>query len=245
MIAIALSALLFGACATESTPAPVSSSAVPATSARLDPAECDTSPPTGAIDRSAHDLAFRTGEMRIAVRSTLRPTPPPGGPARPSTPASAGDRQCFAFDKWGNADPGVPPDSLLFVFKGPGSDGAQIEFLVGELTGGVLPPIGDVRPTVRPLTTPINAQVGVSVGGMYYQGSNCALTVTAMSSQRGAGSFSCAVATRVAADPFAPNDDGPFDADESSTAAAAPTSPAEQVGPPSSVGLSGWFEVAP
>ena len=131
----------------------------------------------------------------------------------------------------------MPPDSLLFVFKGAGIDGAQIEFLVGELTGGVLPPIGTVRPRVGPLTGPINAQVGVSAEGTYHHSPVCALTITAMSAERAAGFFSCPSA----ANPLAPDDDVPYDADESSTVPPPPGAPAV----PPAVSLTGWFDLRP
>ena len=256
-MAVPVAAVLLAGCGTEqSAPVVSSTSATPTEPVRLDPATCDVVPPSGAIDRGAHDLAFRTGEIRIAV--TPMPVTPPSTPAGASASVKAvADKQCFGFTRWGNSDPNVPPDSLLFVFKGPGIDGAQIEFPVGELTGGVLPPIGDVRPTVGPLTSPINVQVGASVGGAFYQGTDCALKVTAMSSRGAAGSFACSSATRANANPFDPSDDTPFDAEETSSAttapapapapgsAPAPASPSAQAGQITTVRLTGWFDVQP
>ncbi|MFW0786935.1 hypothetical protein AAFP35_20765 [Gordonia sp. CPCC 206044] len=242
------------ACGSDDGAAPSSSSATsttPAVSARLDDAQCRESPPTGKIDRSASDLEFQGGGIRVAIQH---------GPA--ATPGDTNaDSDCYGFSRWGDPNPEVPPDSLLFVFKGPGTDGAQIEFLVGELTGGVLPPIGPVRPTVGPLTSPINAQIGVSVAGTYYHAASCALKITTMSSREAAGAFTCPVATYSEANPFAPDDDVSYDSDESETAApstgpvgppggASPststsTSPGNTASSPAAVALSGWFELTP
>ncbi|RPA10321.1 hypothetical protein [Gordonia sp. OPL2] len=234
--------------ASSSSPA---SSAPPTESARLDAAQCRDEPSQGRIDRTAHGLTFRTGEMRVAVgsgMSTARDNP--GG--IPTSTSADDDSACFGFTKWGNPSPEVPPDSLLFVFRGPGTDGAQIEFLVGELTGGVLPPIGSVRPTVGPLTKPINATVGVSVAGSYYQAGTCALKISSMSTDRASGTFTCPTATRTDANPLAPDDDVPYDADDSSTESTSPSGPSASgakspavIGRPTTVTLTGFFEMTP
>ncbi|UVF77201.1 hypothetical protein [Gordonia mangrovi] len=141
---------------------------------------------------------------------------------------------CYGFTKSGNADPSVPPDSLLFVFTGPGADGAQLEFLVGDLTGGVLPPIGGVRPRVGPLDGPINSSVGVSVGGTYHHSTTCPVTLTAVSSERVAGTFTCSAVTRSESNPFAPDDNIDDDA-----------APTEITSTETDVTLAGWFETTP
>ncbi len=206
-----------------------SSSAPPVAAARLDDDACLESPPNGRIDRGAHDLQFHTGGIRVAVGDAA----PAAGDAPPTSAVASGvDDACYGFSRWGNPAPEVPPDSLLFVFTGPGTDGAQIEFLAGELTGGVLPPIGTVRPRVGPLIDPLGAEIGVSVDGAYYHATSCPLAITAMSSARAAGSFTCPTATRRDANPFAPDDDVSFDADESTPA-------------PAAVSLSGWFAITP
>ncbi|MDL9945741.1 hypothetical protein QSJ19_09105 [Gordonia sp. ABSL11-1] len=228
------------------------SSAAPTESARLDAADCRDEPSHGRIDRTAHGLTFRTGEMRVAVGSGMSTARDNPGGISTSTSADD-DSACFGFTKWGNPDPEVPPDSLLFVFRGPGTDGAQIEFLVGELTGGVLPPIGSVRPTVGPLTKPINATVGVSVAGSYYQSGTCPLKISSMSSGRASGTFSCPTATRTDANPLAPDDDVSYDADDSTTESTPPAgrpsssatpSPAV-IGQPTTVTLTGFFVLTP
>lgn len=225
-------------CGAQHTDTAMSSSTItpttPATSRTLDPEDCVAQTPQGTIDRGAHNLSFGKGFLRVAIGPTDTTTPAPTG-----TPAQG--ITCYEFAKWGPVRPDVPPDSLLFVFKGAGIDGAQIEFLVGELTGGVLPPIGTVRPRVGPLTGPINAQVGVSAEGTYHHSPVCALTITAMSAERAAGSFSCPSAALTDANPLAPDDDVSYDADESSTVPPPPGAPAV----PPAVSLTGWFDLRP
>lgn len=213
-------------------------SATPIVSARLDPETCRETPDSGHIERGGHDLRFGHGGIRIAVS-----TPSATVAAAPSSAVAAADATCYGFTRWGPAAPDVPPDSLLFVFKGQGDDGAQIDFLASELTGGVLPPIGSNRPSVGPMTGAIPAQIGASVGGTYYRASNCPLTIVALSSQRAAAHFICPTATRSDTDPLAPDDDVTYDADESATSSSAPMPPA--IGAPSGVSLSGWFELTP
>lgn len=230
VLAVAIPAV--SACGSDDAPATSSPSAAPIPPAQpIDSASCRQAPPKGEIDRSGQRLAFRSGNIKIAIGSTTgSQRNAPGGPG-------TGDVRCYEFTRWGPEKPDVPPDSLLFVFKGNGTDGAQIEFLVSELTGGNLPPIGNSAGTrAGPLDKPLNAQIGVSVGGIYHQSPACQLTVTGMSDDLAAGSFSCPAAAREDANPFAPSDDVPFDADETSTP-----------GPASSktVTVSGWFQLTP
>ncbi|WP_246007658.1 hypothetical protein [Gordonia oryzae] len=182
----------------------------------LDPGECARTPPTGAIDLVAYDSRFTWSRVLVAVS-------PFGGTGR-----------CYSFAKSGNASPEVPPDSLLFTFSGPGTDGAQLGFLAGDLTGGGPPPVAGT-PTPGPLTGPITALVGVSVDGVYRSSATCRLTVTAMSSPLAAGHFTCPEATVLTANPFSPNDEGPF---EDSSAPAMPSDS-------DTATLSGWFELTP
>ncbi|WAC54534.1 hypothetical protein [Gordonia sp. SL306] len=242
---------VIAACGTgdgQDTPTSSSASPTPTASAHLDAAECTETPESGRIDRTGADLDFRSGALRVAMvdsPATDRDNPA-GAPA--SAEVGDGDTECLGFSKWGNPRPEVPPDTLLFVFKGPGTDGAQLEFLASDLTGGVLPPIGSTRPTVGPLSKPINAAVGVSVDGAYYHSNSCPLKITAMSSRRAAASFTCQRATRNDANPFAPDDDVTYDADESTPAspstATSSTTPTA-IGSPTGVTLSGWFELTP
>lgn len=241
--------MVIGACTTtESTPPQQSSPAasdMPTTSARVDPAVCARKPPDGRIDRSAHGLAFRNGSVYVGVTPTPGATPP--GPAAPSSTAPAA-ASCYEFAKSGNPAPGVPPDAMLFTFDGARGDGAQIEFLVVDLTGGVLPPIGPVRPTVGPLNQPINARVGVSLDGIYRQSTTCRLQITAMSPTLAAGSFDCPAAMTSDADPLNPSDDVP---DDEGTAAegsvsAEPSTPGGDAGSSgNAAALSGWYELRP
>ncbi|MFW0797715.1 hypothetical protein AAFP30_28195 [Gordonia sp. CPCC 205515] len=243
LLGVTVAALVgVSACGTpNSTPGTLStvasSTAAPAVSTRFDAQTCRETPDSGTTDRSGHDLRFDRGGIRIAVNTATQPTAPS------PTSTTAGVSTCFGFNRWGPADPAVPPDSLLFVFKGDGADGAQIEFLASDLTGGVLPPIGSNRPSVGPLTGPIAAQVGVSVGDTYYHATACPLTVTALSSKRAAAHFSCPVAVRSDTNPLAPQDDVSYDTDESSATLASPAPP--MIGAPSTVALSGWFELKP
>ncbi|MEE3849072.1 hypothetical protein VZC37_01920 [Gordonia sp. LSe1-13] len=216
--ALATSVLLAG-CGSDSTDPPASSamaSTEQPQAARIDGEQCTRTPADGRIDRAGHGLEFRSGSMYAAI-----------------TPTDGEDPACYRFTRWGNPNPAVPPDSLLFVFTGPGTDGAQIEFLVGDLTGGVLPPIGGVRPRVGPLERPINSTVGVSVGGVHHRSTACPLEISAMSSDGAAASFTCQAATRSDADPFAPDDDVAYDIDGDTAA------PGEEVT------ISGWFELSP
>lgn len=219
------------------------------------------------------NLNFRAGEIRIAVSPLITtaptaqptpvvpvpgvPTPPAGAPPTaatstvPSTSAAVPATRCFAFSRWGNTDPSVPPDSLLFAFKdAAGRDGAQVSFFVGDLTGGALPPADGARRVVPPLVAPINAQVGVSAMGTYYHATQCSLKLTAISSARTSGFFQCPTATSTDANPFAPSDDVSYDSDDpavSSTPGAPPPTPTSTTTPeaPKTAALSGWFSVTP
>lgn len=227
-----------GCAATPQTQAVSSES--PPTSSRpasstVDAAQCTQVPPPGHIDRTGYDLRFTHGRMLVAI------TPLPG--PLPTTPAPARS-SCHQFAKSGNAAPDVPPDSLLFTFTGPGADGAQVEFLAGDLTGGVLPPIGDVRPTVGPLTGPINAQIGVSANGTYHHATTCQLALVAISPTRAGGTFTCAAATESDANPFAPSDDVTHD-DESAAEIPGSTSTPGSAPPATTTRLTGWFELTP
>ncbi|MDY6810157.1 MAG: hypothetical protein SW127_14230 [Actinomycetota bacterium] len=214
-------ALLAGCASTDSAgTGPSSSASTTARAVALEADVCREVPAEGRIDRAGHGLEFRSGSLQVAVE-------------RPG-PGDANRSACYGFTKSGNADPSVPPDSLLFVFTGPGVDGAQIEFSVGDLTGGVLPPIGGVRPRVGPLDGPITSAVGVSVDGTYLHSTTCPLTFTAVSSDRVAGTFTCAAVMRSASNPFAPGEDAD---DDSSSADVTVTE--------SDVTLSGWFETTP
>lgn len=248
VVAIAAAALAstIAACAdsTSATRAAQSSSAVAVASVPQDPARCTEKPPSGTIDRQGFDLSFTRGQILIASGRTTAPSAQPGQPPLPTTSAAqqmSSAPACYEFARWGQPKPDVPPDTLLFVFKGEGTDGAQIEFPVGELTGEHLPPTDGPRPPVGPLTTPITASVGLSERGMYRSSSACRLTVTAMSSKRAAGSFECAESTVAEQNPLAPDDEV---ADDDTAVATAPgaTPTAEQGAP---VKLAGWFDLRP
>ncbi|MHC3004736.1 hypothetical protein [Gordonia sp. GN26] len=237
--AVSAAALLMSGCAANPAPAPTSTSTAPTPTARpIDSAKCAEKPPQGKVDRGGHGLTFRSGEIRIAIIEPAAPTT--GLPAAGSSKSPDEATSCYEFKRWGPEQPDVPPDSLLFVFKGIGTDGAQIEFPISELTGGTVPPAGGgPRPTAGPLTKPINAQIGVSVDGVYHQSSACQLSITGMSGKLAAGSFTCPDASRVDANPFAPDDDVAYDTDESST------SPKPDAGTPPTVVLSGRFQLRP
>lgn len=239
LAAVSAAALLMSGCASNPAPAPTSTSTAPTPTAHpIDPAKCAEKPPQGKVDRGGHGLTFRSGDIRIAI---TEPAPTTSGlPAAGSAPSADNATSCYEFKRWGPEQPDVPPDSLLFVFKGIGTDGAQIEFPVSELTGGTVPPAGGgPRPTAGPLTKPINAQIGISVDGVYHQSSACQLSITGMTGKLAAGSFTCPEASRVDANPFAPDDDVAYDADESST------SPEPDAGTPPTVVLSGRFQLTP
>lgn len=177
---------------------------------RRDLAACATMPPYGPISRNGRDLSFSSGSMHVQVS-------PDGAPP-----------VCGELAKSGPADPQVPPDTMLFTFAGTGGDGAQLEFYAVDLTGGVLPPLGDgYVPRVGPLNHPINARVGAAVDGKYYRAEQCALTLTEVHSETIRGRFDCPRAT-LSADPFAPAEDVDHNVDDS-------------IPPPATASLSGWF----
>lgn len=165
--------------------------------AEVESARCRESSPRGPVDHSLEGYAFDSGSATVSLTV-------PGQSAR-----------CYSYPRWGNADPAVPIDSLLFLFKSPGSDGVMIDMLVGDLTQ----------------RTKVIAKVAVAVGGTTYQGDNCAVDLSALSSAGVAGSFSCPTATAVFGNPLAPLDDPE---PEPSTSAPLPTA-----------AVSGWFTVEP
>lgn len=265
-VGAAVTVAALGACGSDSagpsTSASATTSAAPKSAVVAD-AECQQTPAAGHIDRTGTNLNFRTGDIRIAVSplTTATPTtlptpaPVPGAPLPPgatSTPATSTPAvpaaQCFAFSRWGNTDPSVPPDSLLFTFKdAAGGDGAQVSFFVGDLTGGALPPADGARRVVPALVTPINAQVGVSAKGTYYHATQCSLKLTAISSARTSGFFQCPTATSSDANPFAPSDDVSYDSDDPAVSSAPGTPPPTTTTTstaPKTAALSGWFSVS-
>lgn len=221
------------ACETDPGTPATSSPAVPSTTDAakvIDAQQCTRAPHSGRVDRSARDLRFSHGHLYLgtAVGSSApssREQSPTFGSAAPQAVSD-----CHEFAKSGNPTPDVPPDTLLFTFSGGGDDGALIEFPVGELTGGALPPIGDVRPTVGPLTGPITATTEMSVGGMHYRSTGCELRLSAMSPKRAAGSVLCSTGLVGGADAFNPTDD-----------VDGRTTPAQVPGP----AMSGWFDLSP
>jgi hypothetical protein len=166
-------------------------------SAKVSDDDCRMEPPAGPIDHSLQNFAFTDGVTRVAVTGLDSQT------------------ACYSYSRWGNADPSVPIDSLLFLFKGPGSDGMTIDMLVGDLT----------------MLTTLNARVTVVVDGAPYQADTCVMTITALSSAAVAGTFTCPTAIEVFGNPFAPLDD--------------PEPEPTQSTPLPTVSLSGWFSVAP
>lgn len=203
-MAVAACALLTAGCGGQSNSSedPVSSSTVAPTptapqNARVADDQCRSTPPTGPIDHSLQNLSFTTGQATVAITG-----------AEPQ-------QGCYRFARWGNADPAVPIDSLLFLFKDEGSDGVTIDMLVGDLT----------------TRTALNARITVVVDGTAYGADTCATTVTALSSTAVAGEFNCPTATRVFGNPFAPLDDTEPEPSQSS--------------PLPTVAVSGWFTVAP
>lgn len=200
--AFAAFALVTAGCSGESNTSeePVSSSTVAPTvpqNARVANGQCRLEPPTGPIDHSLQNLSFTTGQATVAITG-----------AEPQ-------QGCYRFARWGNADPAVPIDSLLFLFKDDGSDGVTIDMLVGDLT----------------TRTALNARVMIVVDGTAYGADTCATTVTALSGTGVAGEFNCPTATRVFGNPFAPLDDTEPEPSQSS--------------PLPTVAVSGWFTVAP
>lgn len=164
-----------------------------AANAAVPDSECRREPPNATIEHSLQGFAFTNGSATVSV----------------TAPGSA--PQCYSYQRWGNADPAVPIDSLLFLFKGPAADGVTIDMLVGDLT----------------VQTRVNARVAVSFDGNTFQGDSCSMTITAMSSDGIAGKFTCPSATRVFGNPFAPLDD--------------PEPEPSQSTPLPTVALSGWF----
>lgn len=200
-VAVTAGALVLGACGDQSEPpesAGSSSSDLAPTpslapNAKVASTECGREPPGATIDHSLQDFAFGEGSATVLVTE-------PGGASN-----------CYSYQRWGNADPAVPLDSLLFLFKGPAADGVTIDMLVGDLT----------------VATRVNARVAIAQGDSTFQGDSCSMTITALSADGVAGKFTCPTATRVFGNPFAPLDDAE---PEPSQSAPLPT-----------VGLSGWF----
>ncbi len=164
-----------------------------AANAAVPESECQREPPNATIEHSLQGFAFANGSAAVSV----------------TAPGAA--TQCYSYRRWGNADPAVPLDSLLFMFKGPAADGVTIDMLVGDLT----------------VQTLVNARVAVSFGGNTFQGDSCSMTITALSDDGVAGKFTCPTATRVFGNPFAPLDD--------------PEPEPSQSSPLPTVALSGWF----
>lgn len=164
-----------------------------AANAEVPESECRREPPNAKIDHSLQGFSFANGSATVSV----------GG--------QGGASQCYSYQRWGNADPAVPLDSLLFLFKGPAADGVTIDMLVGDLT----------------VATRVNARVAVSIEGSTFQGDSCSMTITALSNEGIAGKFTCPNATKVVGNPFAPLDDPETDPSPSSPLAKA--------------ALSGWF----
>ncbi|GAB11290.1 hypothetical protein GOARA_067_00320 [Gordonia araii NBRC 100433] len=145
----------------------------------------------------------------------------------PEAPSSDTD-ECVSLTRWGPASPEVPPDGLLFTFRGTGTEGGQISFPAVALTGGVLPPIGQEKPRVGPLVETIPADIGVSLGGKYYLATGCPLKIVAMSPTRAAGHFACPSAIPMRENPLAPNDANRNPDDEAED----PPPPPQRPGPP-------------
>ena len=79
------------------------------------------------------------------------------------------------------------------------------------------------------------------INGDYHHSSACQLSVSGMSGSLAAGSFTCPTASRVEANPLAPDDDVRYDLDESS----ATKQPESEGNSTDSVSLSGWFQLTP
>lgn len=155
--------------------------------------------------------------------------------------------------------PEVPPDGLLFTFRGAGSDGGQITFPAVALTGGVVPLPGPDHPRVGPLVESIPVDIGISLGGKYYLATGCPLKIVAMSPKRAAGHFVCPTTIPMRENPLAPNDaapnpddegdDGPTPAPPAQPAPVPPWpgEPGHQPAPARSdaIRISGWFEAKP
>lgn len=251
LTSVALVAGCSGDATSTGTQSAAASSSMPAESTLVDAQRCAQKPPTGAIDRTGYDLRFTRGRIYIsstpAAPQAATPLPPEGAPPQPATPTTSTSRPtttCHRFERWGDPVPDVPPDSLLFVFKGGDGDGAQVEFPVNELTGEHLPPIGVSRPTVGPLTEPIAATIGLSADGTFHSSGTCRLRLTAMSAKRAAGHFDCPAATLADTDPLNPDDDVPFD-EESSTPPPSAAGPGQIDAAASAVDLAGWFDLQP
>ena len=207
-----------------------------------------------------HPITGPHHRNRVAPVTNAPPAPAPTAP----TPATD-DIECVTFGKCGNASPEVPLDSLLFTFRGAGTDGGQISFAGVALAGGTLPPLGPNQPPrVGPLHETIPADIGVSLGGKYYLASGCPLKLVAMGPKRAAGVFSCPNAIPLRENPLAPNDAAPNpddEGDDGETAThaapapgqpAPPPAPAQPAGPPpapapnpEAITISGWFQVKP
>lgn len=200
----------------------------PAPAPRLAVAECQAPPPAGRIERAAADLSFSRGELRMLVTK-------PGA-----------EPECVLFTKSGNARPDVPPESLLFTFAGPDGQGAQLEFLVVDLTGGILPIVHGDRPPIPGLANGIPAQAGISLDGNYFHSDDCRLQITAMSPIDAAGAFTCDTAVQWPVNPLSPADEVALE-DETAGPSAESTTAADDAPDPAppTVSLSGWYFLTP
>ncbi|WP_051198594.1 hypothetical protein [Gordonia shandongensis] len=216
VIAVGAGALALTACspAAEETAVsapPTAPAGEPASTERLPATDCEQTPESGKVDTTGYALRYSTGTMRISVRT------------------KGGSATCLGFTKTGSADPQVPPDTVLFTFRGSRGEGALLEFPSVNLSRGVLPwPRGKV-------TTPhstFTSTVGVSHGGDYFTSQRCTVRLARVTPAGAAGTVECPDALATTANPFDPSDDVSHE------------DPADRPSPPDSASLRGVFELA-
>ncbi|MGJ0119344.1 hypothetical protein ACQ7HM_09080 [Williamsia sp. MIQD14] len=192
--------------------------------ARVDDAECDAAPPTGAVTRAPGGLVFSRGEVRARVQRI----------ATPVIPEVVGTDGCFSFPRWGNRDVVVPLDSALFVFADSNADGVIVEVSLADLVS----------------RSEMTGQVTVVTDGDVFASTTCPVQMSSVNEARTAGSFRCASAESVQANPFAPDD--AVDTADRLPESPTPTIPGPVIpspppaaptttSPTPAAALSGWF----
>lgn len=159
------------------------------------------------VDHRLQNLSFSRGEIAVSIERKGQVS------------------QCYNFTKWGNLNPFTPPDSLLFLFRAPGSDGMQIDLPISEIAN----------------RTAFAGKAFLVAEGKYYAAELCNFVITVFSAEGAEGRFNCPTAIKMPGNPFAPDDDLNPHAEELTPPSSATPAPA----PVETVGFNGWFSASP